>query len=418
MVPVIGEIRSTKPDLQQTSDTTPLAHISGIIKKEDSTMTKKMTKAAATITAMFLMILVLAITASAATINKKTASLYQDATTQLSVSGTAAATWTTSNKAVATVTAKGAVKAVKAGTATITAKVGQNSYACKVSVKNLAINKTTANLYQDAAVQLTVNGANSVTWTTSNKAVATVTSKGAVKAVKAGTATITAKTGSRKFTCKVNVRDVTINKTTANLKEGSSAQLTITGSKNVSWTSSNQTIATVTSNGIVKGKKAGTATIIAKTGSRSFNCKVTVTANQAASTQAAAAKATLTEAAVYNKLIAMKASYPEGKRWTNDNFYAWKGGIYSGGYGCAGFAFLMSDTVFGTNKSTMHTDFTKIKAGDVLRVDNNTHSVIVLKVYSTYVEVAEGNYNSSIHWCRKITINELKATGTHVITRY
>ena len=214
------------------------------------------------------------------------------------------------------------------------------------------------------------------------------------------------------------LQDAGIDITHMNLKEGSSAQLTITGSKNVSWTSSNQTVATVSSNGIVKGKKAGTATIIAKTGSRSFNCKVTVTANQAASTQAAAAKATLTEAAVYNKLIAMKASYPEGKRWTNDNFYAWKGGIYSGGYGCAGFAFLMSDTVFGTNKSTMHTDFTKIKAGDVLRVDNNTHSVIVLKVYSTYVEVAEGNYNSSIHWGRKITINELKATGTHVITRY
>ena len=44
----------------------------------------------------------------------------------------------------------------------------------------------------------------------------------------------------------------------------------------------------------------------------------------------------LTEDAVYQKMIALKEEYPEGTPWTNDNYYAWNGGIYSGGYGCAG----------------------------------------------------------------------------------
>jgi len=54
-----------------------------------------------------------------------------------------------------------------------------------------------------------------------------------------------------------------------------------------------------------------------------------------------------TEAEAYYAMMNMKPSYPEGMPWTNDNFYAWKGGVYSGGYGCAGFAFILSDAAFG-----------------------------------------------------------------------
>ena len=290
-----------------------------------------------------------------------------------------------------------------------------------ITASAAAINRTAATLYQDAGMQLTVSGASKVTWTTSNKAVATVTAKGVVKAVKGGNATITAKAGTRRYTCRVTVKNLAMNKATATLKAGASTQLSVAGASKVTWGTSNKAVATVTAKGVVKGIKAGRATITAKAGSRSFTCRVTVSAatnKTTAAANTAAKKTTLTASAVYSKLIAMKASYPEGKKWTNSNYYAWKGGIYGGGYGCAAFAFLMSDAAFGTNKSTMHTNFNNIKVGDILRVDNNTHSVIVLKVTSTYVEVAEGNFNSSIHWGRKITINELKKTGTHVITRY
>lgn len=55
---------------------------------------------------------------------------------------------------------------------------------------------------------------------------------------------------------------------------------------------------------------------------------------------AMAASPVPTEAQAYTAMMALKDDYPEGMRWTNDNFYEWKGGIYYGGYGCAGFAFL------------------------------------------------------------------------------
>ena len=62
----------------------------------------------------------------------------------------------------------------------------------------------------------------------------------------------------------------------------------------------------------------------------------------------AAATPDLSETAVRNAMLALKASYPEGTPYTNNNYYAWHGGLYSGGYGCAGFAFMLSDAAFGT----------------------------------------------------------------------
>ncbi len=130
--------------------------------------------------------------------------------------------WTTSNKAVATVTSKGVVKAVKKGTATITAtaKDGSGKKAvCKITVKQLVtglkISKTslTVTRGKTAALKVTVSPSNAnnktLKWTTSNKAVATVTSKGVVKGIKKGTATITAAAtdgSKKKVTCKVTVK--------------------------------------------------------------------------------------------------------------------------------------------------------------------------------------------------------------------
>ena len=117
-------------------------------------------------------------------------------------------------------------------------------------------------------------------------------------------------------------------------------------------------------------------------------------------------------------MISMKASYPEGKTYTNANYYAWKGGIYAGGYGCAGFAFMLSDEAFGTLPARVVRTFDDIRVGDIIRMNNDTHTVIVLKVKSTGVVVAEGNYNSSVHWGRFIPYSDINATGTYLMTRY
>lgn len=135
----------------------------------------------------------------------------------------------------------------------------------------------------------------------------------------------------------------------------------------------------------------------------------------------------LTEEYVYNAMMAMKTQFPEGMRYTNENYYGWRGGYFTGGYGCAGFAFALSDAAFGDNPArflkeangSYITSFDHIRVGDILRVNKDTHSVIVLKVFSDYVQVAEGNYNSSVHWGRLLRKDSLEAGElTYIMTRY
>lgn len=121
---------------------------------------------------------------------------------------------------------------------------------------------------------------------------------------------------------------------------------------------------------------------------------------------------------VYETIMAQKTVFPEGMHWTNDNYYGWKGGIYTGGFGCAGFAFAVSDAFFGDAPAKIHRDYSNMRVGDILRVDNDTHSVIVLEVRENSVVVAEGNYNSSIHWGREIPKERLIDPSSYIMTRY
>ncbi|MCD8355463.1 MAG: S-layer homology domain-containing protein [Clostridia bacterium] len=136
------------------------------------------------------------------------------------------------------------------------------------------------------------------------------------------------------------------------------------------------------------------------------------------STQAAAT-AEPTQQQAYDAMIALKEDYPEGMPWTNDNYYSWKGGIYAGGYGCAAFAFLLSDAAFGDLPARKLEEFTyeQLRVGDILRVYNNSHSVIILEIGSEYVTIAEGNYNSSIRWGRLLR-KSIVMDADYLLTRY
>ena len=118
--------------------------------------------------------------------------------------------------------------------------------------------------------------------------------------------------------------------------------------------------------------------------------------------------------------MGFKSKYPEGMNFTNADYRTWVGGIYRGGYGCAGFCFELSDACFAPNLANMRTSnlTNGLRPGDIIRLDYNSHSVIVTEVYEDEVVVAEANYNSSVHWGRHITFDEIKRTGTNVITRY
>ena len=128
--------------------------------------------------------------------------------------------------------------------------------------------------------------------------------------------------------------------------------------------------------------------------------------------------AALTPEAVCSAIAALKTQYPEGMRWTNDNYYHSEA-LNRGGYGCAGFALICSDAAFGGLPVTgEHSDFDRIRAGDMLRINHDTHSVVVLEKLDDSVVVAEGNYNSSIHWGREISRSSLESGDYLVTTRY
>jgi uncharacterized protein YjdB len=203
-------------------------------------------------------------------------------------------TWESSNTGVATVSSAGKVKGVKAGTATITCTANATGAkaTCKITVSYVKLDQTKTSIQKGKTVTLTATvypsslTDKSFTWKSSNTKVATVTSKGKVKGVKAGTATITCTSNATGFstTCKVTVGYVKLDQTEAIIEKGKTKTLKATvypsslEDKSVTWKSSNENIATVTSKGKVKGVKAGTATITctSKATGLKATCKVTV----------------------------------------------------------------------------------------------------------------------------------------------
>lgn len=105
-------------------------------------------------------------------------------------------------------------------------------------------------------------------------------------------------------------------------------------------------------------------------------------------------------------------------RWTNDNFYR-SDATSQGGYGCEGFALICSDAAFGELPvSSRHSNFDAIRVGDLLRINNDTHTVVVLEKRDNSVVVTEGNFNSSIHWNREISRSSLEQGNFTVRSRY
>ena len=137
------------------------------------------------------------------------------------------------------------------------------------------------------------------------------------------------------------------------------------------------------------------------------------------------AQTPLNETDVYNRLMERQhmAGYTEGTPWTNDipyrrddpyynhvEFDGWPSGCY-GGVGCFGFMMDMMEyasnyeypirLIYGT-----YDNLPEIRVGDGIRLDNNGHSVVVLEVHPDghTVTVAEGNFNSTVHWGRIIDL--------------
>lgn len=213
--------------------------------------------------------------------------------------------WSSSDPEVASIAPGAALRAVikplKPGKTTITAttKDGGFTASCEVTVKRhvsgVSLNKASLTLYVGETESLAATVApedasdKTVAWSSDNSAVASV-SNGKVTANKPGTAVIKVVTNdlSKEAACTVTVKrhaeSVELSQKEIKLYLGENRSLTATvlpsdaSDKNVTWSSSNPNVATVSTAGNVVSKSVGTTVITVKTadGGHQASCHVTV----------------------------------------------------------------------------------------------------------------------------------------------
>ena len=162
-------------------------------------------------------------------------------------------------------------------------------------VSGISLNTGSVTLSKGGTAQLTATVTPSdatnrtVKYSSSNTRVATVSSSGKITAVGGGTAKITATAGGRSAVCTVSVNVKQTGITVSGAKdrtvgEGSSLKLSVakvpsdaTDSYAVAWSSSDTSVATVSSNGTVTGVKIGSAVITAKSNGWTAVYNITVT---------------------------------------------------------------------------------------------------------------------------------------------
>ena len=213
--------------------------------------------------------------------------------------------WTSSDESVATVDATGMVVAVSAGEADITAGVtdSEMSAVCKVTVKVAAKDITVPdnldvklNDGNETTVEATVSPADAtdvkVSYASTDEAVATVDKDGRVQVLQPGECDIVTtltqedkKVVEKKTHIKAyyEVEGITLDKTEGKLTVGNShtnkatvAPEEVAAETTIEWSSSNEKVATVDSNGKVTAVSSGNATITATAGEESANYEVTV----------------------------------------------------------------------------------------------------------------------------------------------
>ena len=212
--------------------------------------------------------------------------------------------WSSSDESIATVDETGKVTALKVGSATIKVKTtdGGKEASCDVTVtpipvEGVTIEPSQVEIKEGETVQLkaTVNpeGADQeVEWTSSDCDIATVDKNGFVTSIKPGTVYIVVRSKAytdKQASCEVIVKrddklkGIAFDASEVQLETGQSRTLKVVftpdyaANKNVSWSSSDPSIASV-KDGNVTGVKEGKATITATSedGGHKAECVVTV----------------------------------------------------------------------------------------------------------------------------------------------
>lgn len=200
---------------------------------------------------------------------------------------TSTVTWKSDNTSIATVSSSGLVKGIAEGKTTIRATTDNGKTAsCEVTVKKVEATSislpSSKTVYIGETVTLTYtmspsNAMSSVTWKSADTSIATVSSSGVVTGKKEGSTNITVTTDNGKSaSCRVSVEQKPIDPTKIKLsgnnhvEVGYSIKMSYTlepenATTTITWKSDDTSIATVSSDGIVKGIKQGSTKITATT---------------------------------------------------------------------------------------------------------------------------------------------------------
>lgn len=204
--------------------------------------------------------------------------------------------WSSANPEIASVSENGVVLAVAPGQAVITVASQGAKDECKVTV-TAAVEKVTVSpstgevlIGQTLSLEATVEPAGldvDVEWISTNKDIASVDENGVVTGVASGSVIIMAQAGNVTGNCMISVvgtpvESISLNKSTLEINEGETHTLQATvmpesaDNKSVTWSSADESIATVSGTGAVYGKHPGTTTITARAGNCTAQCEVTV----------------------------------------------------------------------------------------------------------------------------------------------
>ena len=292
--------------------------------------------------------------------------------------------WSSSDETVVIVDENGVVSAIALGKAIITATTTDGSdlsASCKVIVvptlaESITLDKTgisleateTATLVATVLPELTTN--KSVEWSSTDKAVAVVDENGVVTAVAVGEATITATTAdgtNLSASCTVTVvptlaESITLDKTEISLEATETATLVatvlpeLTTNKSVAWTSSNEAVATVDSNGVVTAISVGEAIITATTDGSGVTatCNVTVIPTLAVSIELDQAEASVEEKSDLQLIATILPEHTTNKEVAWSSSDKWVASVDN--YGLvtmysAGEVIITATTTDGTNLS-------------------------------------------------------------------
>ncbi len=210
--------------------------------------------------------------------------------------------WQSSNNSIATVDS-GKVKGIAEGTALIRATAGTKRAECTVTVvdpnkeieaESVVLSQTSLTLPLNSVATLTasvlpIRANQTITWSSNRPDIASVNS-GTVTALANGVAIITASASNGVYaqcivTCGAGavISGVTIDPSAAELSVGKTVKLQASvqpadADQSLSWTTSDQTVATVDTEGLVTAQDKGTATITATAadGTHSATCTITV----------------------------------------------------------------------------------------------------------------------------------------------